>query len=900
MHSRLTPLWTAWLLAVAASSAAAPWRALTVPLPAEAVARAAGLEPQIEPYRLVHEVSRRCFAVEGDLVVAARRSRDVRAALLDPALPRRPVTVPVPLPEGWWRSVLEGPAGDQDLVNALLGSRRAGLLYRGLVQLDEEALDVLAAQPRLARFVRDERPEIFSVVAPGLRLRNGRVLVPGGESAEGAWARAVGASPGDPPSFLRRLLERDEGRLAFLFHVLQHLDPPRQRWVLGTSPEDAERRLADLRAVCATEKAWWVPGRPTAIRPLLDSLAVLSQALVTDTGELAAPAGEAFWEAVFSGGPTDAERLRQGGTASAAWLARQIARQPVLVARTRWLQLGLAQRLFAAQEDGPTTVEALRQAARRPALALTLERMGISAPGAFLELHLAAERADRTDGRQTRLRTIALFEGALAILDAAHHRGALDRTTTAALAGSLAALPIGPGGYGEGAFAAWVEARLLPALRDVVPVGPEPGGEDTVLRAVAGMKRTSRPRIFDWEGLPTRVDPAEGAYLQLRRVRARQGGPTLDEALGLVNAARDCAATQDAAIGQTLVVGLRTERILPWGLTPAEAQGLQHEPRLCASGAFGRLAEASLAGVLVSLAYAPHLGPAEGAVLSAGSVALRHDLEASPFALPEEVQELGAPWRVRGSLLALETAIARLSLRRTHVDLPSGPPCLGPKALAAFARSAALRSPAAMSDGDLDGIVSAVARGRARAADLRLHPALAPRVATDAGLDPWRSRLLPWLLAHQPEETESFFTLAELSRLGGGAASSDGWGLPLLGGGLVLRRPWPGLTILTVGQDRSEVAAALYEEPILRVGLILAERRLPATLAPSLLGLLTQAIADDAPATTLDDPLALARWLRSWTAERWDDTIAALAGRGPLLPAPDLPDGGSSGPFGAH
>ena len=175
MHSRLTPLWTAWLLAVTASSAAAPWRALTVPLPAEDVARAAGLEPQIEPYRLVYEVSRRCFAVEGDLVAAARRSRDVRAALLDPVLPRRPVTVPVPLPEGWWRSVLEGPAGDQDLVNALLGNRRAGLLYRGLVQLDEE-VGARTQRVHVGRRVAQQRPAEIRLVSRLRDDRDARVL----------------------------------------------------------------------------------------------------------------------------------------------------------------------------------------------------------------------------------------------------------------------------------------------------------------------------------------------------------------------------------------------------------------------------------------------------------------------------------------------------------------------------------------------------------------------------------------------------------------------------------------------------------------------------------------------------------------------------------------------------
>ena len=67
-------------------------------------------------------------------------------------------------------------------------------------------------------------------------------------------------------------------------------------------------------------------------------------------------------------------------------------------------------------------------------------------------------------------------------------------------------------------------------------------------------------------------------------------------------------------------------------------------------------------------------------MLLAGRVALRHELGPAPFALPEEVSEAGTPWHARGSLLALDFALARLSLRRTGAEPPAGPPRLAPRA----------------------------------------------------------------------------------------------------------------------------------------------------------------------------------------------------------------------------
>ncbi len=78
-----------------------------------------------------------------------------------------------------------------------------------------------------------------------------------------------------------------------------------------------------------------------------------------------------------------------------------------------------------------------------------------------------------------------------------------------------------------------------------------------------------------------------------------------------------------------------------------------------------------LADTLTSILYAAYLGDPQGpAVMAAGNVALRHELgtvvpsvRECAWRLPTE-GHTSKGWRVTGSLLGLDLALARLSLRR--------------------------------------------------------------------------------------------------------------------------------------------------------------------------------------------------------------------------------------------
>src|SRR5258708_24150536 len=57
-------------------------------------------------------------------------------------------------------------------------------------------------------------------------IRNGRMAVPGGETAEPAWKSLAGADPGPAQEVVGRVLGQDSGVPAAPFHTFSPLCPP--------------------------------------------------------------------------------------------------------------------------------------------------------------------------------------------------------------------------------------------------------------------------------------------------------------------------------------------------------------------------------------------------------------------------------------------------------------------------------------------------------------------------------------------------------------------------------------------------------------------------------------------------------------------------------------------------
>ena len=208
-------------------------------------------------------------------------------------------------------------------------------------------------------------------------------------------------------------------------------------------------------------------------------------------------------------------------------------------------------------------------------------------------------------------------------------------------------------------------------------------------------------------------------------------------------------------------------------------------------------ADRALADVLTSILYAAYLGEPDGPALSGGNVASRHDLALTPtipprpigaWRLPAEDFRTRSGWHVTGSLLGLETALARLALRRLDSSTMPTESRLSTADRQTAALTVALLNPHHLTDAGRDEIAAALGRGRARLASLRPNRDEMERVAKAAGLSEWRREALAWTLTQDPGRSSSALSLVELLWLGAprpsAAAPLDPWGaatLPLTG-----------------------------------------------------------------------------------------------------------------------
>lgn len=830
------------------------WHALPVPGGSDSLAATAGLPPGLPAWRVFYEAARRRHGVWGEETVGAGSGRSGTAG----AENARAGMVPLPLAPGVWRELIGRPnLGDEGLALAILADRRSALLYRGLAALDDATLSALAARPDALREIHDRHADVFAAFGGRFRVRDGAVAVPGGADAARLWEGLVGASPHAPARFLVALVAANGGRRAFFYDAVARLEPARQRFALGLDKgpgPEGEAAFRALASVFGRERAWWRREGGSFTRPEADAGRFLREVRLTDDGRLAPPAGQLFWEAVFERTPrrTGASwvaDLRASPPAEAAWLAERIGTGDPGARRLRLEQLAFAQRVFGEADDGtlPDAILAVMGLRDARALVLALERMGTRDPGLFAAAVGAVRRAATLSGRESRALHGAL-QGALAVIDRARFARTLDRAAAEGLVRSLLDVPFMPKGSGSRALALWVETSLLPELARAVYGAPLPGdAETTVLRAMAGhvVGGSEGLGAFDWEGLWYRADRGRAEFTRLERVRARQGGESLAEAL------RACPSTA------------------PGG----------DEDR-CGAG---------LGRALLSIVYAAHLGDPEGPALAGADPSVRHDFGSAPWALPEEGAGPGTPWHVRGSLLGLERPLARLSLHRlAGDDLPEGPPVLDGEHRRRLAAPAALANPRELADADRDALAVAIEAGRRRVASIAAGSVEVGAIVRDAGLDPWRARALEWLLEDEPAARDSFFSLGELVDLGApGRPGWDEWGVEdEIASGLRLRLPRAAPMDETAGLPPEPAVARAFVDLGLRVALHLAERRLPASLAPSVVAALLPDLLSEARPVAPDDRLGLDAWVRALPRERLDDAVASLAGRGPLQPAP--------------
>jgi hypothetical protein len=851
--------------------------------------------------------------------------------------------VPLPLDAGAWAGIIGGAdEGSGSLLMALVGDRRASLLYYGLMSLDAPTRAYVGAHRSLLEaLLEGNRPAIFASLARGIRVRGGSIDVPGGAEAAAAWEVLLGRRTAEPEPFILELLDRSGGRAALLYDAIDHLDPPRRAFALGLNAPDPganAEHLRELLAACLPSLAGWDPEIRPFRRVAFDPVHLLTATRVLPSGQLPAPAGRRFWSAVLSGTevPDEPQRMLVAGepdvAITAVWLVQQVCvTDPVR--RQQLLKVWqFGQRAFAGAAPAALAqaLVALRGFARFPMLLLTLERMGIRDPATCAGVVRHAQRLSEIGDDDRAASALRQFQGALSVLERIRFNRARSAEAVLELVGSLTAVPLTPDGEYRGGVARWIESRLLPALDPVTEAraaaaGTAVSAEATLLAAMAGALSGAVVPDVAWEGLPYRVDVGAAEFGRLVQVRQKQGGRGLDAVLGFCReAARlqgslkspaDVAARVSALNDAVEALRPRSPSYLGESETGPDLRKLTDEAvgdlrKITSPGDVakaGRIAapleragDALLGDVLASIAYAPHLGDPAGPELLAGDPSARHSFGfdervrdvriGNPWRLPQRVLGVAGGWRVSGSMLGLDVGLAALAVRRLETDGLPPPPGGNDIDRATLASAVSLCNPFATSDTERDTLIDATRRGRALMTGLASHPAALPDLVRAAGLNEWWRQAVLWEQAHEPGRVVEYFSRADLVRIGEAATTPlpplDTWGAASLDtdGCLCLRFPGAGARETLAGRMGTALVAEQFVDLALWVAESLADLGLPAQLSRSILALATQDVLEAYRPAYIDDWSAMIAAVRSLPRDRFVDYVAALTAGGPLVP----------------
>ena len=840
-----------------------------------------------------------------DMLDALNKGESVRPVL-------RADEVPLPAPAFWSTQFRPGIEPLRELV----ATPEHLLTYFGLMDLDRETIGWFLANADVLRRVHDERSVVFSGFASGIRIRNGAVVVPGGAEASTLWERLAGASPSEPARFLINLFDRHGGRLAYFYASAASLDPARQSFLLGQASRDPNAQRARLQYVEAVLRQFaaanptWDPQLQPLYRPPIDPAFVVAMVDVLPQGVI----GPAWWPSIFtrvagSGGwparPKDTLSHLVPQPANASWLLAYVFEEPAQIER-RWHLVRFAQRQFAAApQSAAHEIEiALRTFKDMPALALALERMGVSSPGTFAEVASAAPRLPLATGGDDDAVYVRGWQGALAVLEQIHRHRPLEPTQLTPLLSSLAralpARPMAPSGQST----AWLLHDLLRTLDAQVEVADDMTAD--ALRRIFAVGADAP--VFTWEGVPYRIDWRTPVRESALAILTAMPGPRLQHLAGLDEGARRLAAPRTLDDVAAAIAAL--ERVFasqPSDQLRDRINGLKKirtakdVPRATRErrGVL-QLIDGMAAEVFPSLAYALAMSPSGLAPRSFSDSARLHTLfsraatgrwQSYAWQPGEITNRHAGGTAIRGSLLGLDLARAQDLLARARGVVERQTAAGGSLheiTQRILVDRVALRARAAWVTDAADA-TAAIGRGRDRLNALKVAGTVAEADIGDlarAGVSQSRQNQLQWILG-RPDRSDAdlLLSISDLFHLGRSRDLTAGWGQS----GRAIDGCW-----CVRGLDRGPLerfrgyavgyAPAMVSDLPLRLAEVLAELHVPADVIEPMLMFAVQDVLDQAAQFAADDWETLT-WSGRVSPLRVEDYLQALVSRR-ILAAP--------------
>jgi hypothetical protein len=837
-------------------------------------------------------------------------------------LDRPSFTIPLPLGAEAWAAIIGNNTDQAFIAHRIFVNRDYALGYVGLMGLDAETLTAVGANQRLLRRLIGSSAPIFAAFSRSIHISNGRVVLPGGAASSEVWLDIVGARETELAPFLDALMAGDKGRLAWFFDFVSQSTAATRTFTLSLGDKDARRRRQNVRrlydAFRATEY-WNIEQRPFD-RPEADPVLPILAWQLDASGQPAGPTSRRFWSAVVGSedvlenvrvslmaandddaiGPADLVELAHGGGRNADRLQAMAMTQAVAIRD--------------ASATASDLIAIARGRLRYPALSVALERMPLKSSTAAQVIRRVAAISD-TDQTRTYL-NVTQLQSALAILDRLAYVDRLEGKIDD-LVSSLVAIPIARSGLYEGAMIGWVKDKLLPvAIERVGPPEKAPAAgiaEWTMQAWLSGMTRSRSTAELEWEGWKYRADPSLPRLKELGRVRERQQQVTVDELVQFADIVGTLGSLNSLPLARAAAMSVRA-MVKPFARVPEESvpgvsfdplagiidararrlEGIRNDGDLRRGGevrgdllpVLDRLA----ATALRALAYAPYMGDPNGPLLLAGDVGPRHDFGFEDvvvsrrgriaWELPEIVSGPGLKWHLRGSVLALDMAMASLLLRDSVDGAPPEAGSFDREDRLALVRSATtFPITAEWTDDNLAAVAAAIGRGR------RAAPA---SPSTYDGRWEWRYQATAWVKAHEPTAAESLFAMTDYLAFGAAGEEWRTFGrygteqMPMNGS---LRPSLPPAMIweTALGHVGRGSMASWTPDLRLRIAELLVDLKLPAILAPALAArAAAKVFGGVAPADPYDWGVVLRRVVEL-TRDDVADFVAALTADGTLV-----------------
>lgn len=133
-------------------------------------------------------------------------------------------TVPVLFKNGDWTNIgANSSRWSYNVLDTLLNERDVARLYWAMSRVEPETRAEMKKQIGLSRLLPDA--PVLDLYGSQICIRNGTVVVPGGQAAEMQWQEMAGANPRKPAEFIPALLRKDNGWLAAYFDAMDRLSP---------------------------------------------------------------------------------------------------------------------------------------------------------------------------------------------------------------------------------------------------------------------------------------------------------------------------------------------------------------------------------------------------------------------------------------------------------------------------------------------------------------------------------------------------------------------------------------------------------------------------------------------------------------------------------------------------